>query len=93
MKLSVVIPAHNEAGSIGRRVEEHRRRPSRGEGIDYEIDRRRRRQHRRDERAWSSAIAADEPAVRCLPLPLQPRLRLRRAGRARRASAATRSRS
>ena len=37
VKLSVVIPAHNEAGSIERDDRGPRRPPSSGEAIDYEV--------------------------------------------------------
>ena len=43
MKLSVVIPAHNEEGSIARHRRRRSSRRSSARAIDYEIDRRRRR--------------------------------------------------
>ena len=76
MKLSVVIPAHNEAGSIAR---DRRRRPRRAarrrrsRTRSSSIDDGSRRRHARDRR---SALAADGD-VRGVPLALRARLRPR----------------
>ena len=70
VKLSVVIPAHNEAGSIAATVDGARRPRSSGEGIDYEIIVVDDAQHRRDRARSSSALARGEPARALPPLAL-----------------------
>lgn len=70
MKLSVVIPAHNEVGSIGATVEAFRSELS-AEGIPYEIvvvD------DASDDgtAAVVNAISARDPAVRCIRSPRSP---------------------
>ena len=89
VKLSVVIPAHNEAGSIARDGREASPRRSSAEQIDYEIvvvdDASARRRPPTSSRASASATRASAASARTI----RRRLRLRRARRARRLRRAT----
>ena len=82
MKLSVVIPAHDEAGSIVGTVTGIAETPGRARDR-LRGTRGRRREHRRDRSTSWSELGARNPRIRCHPLAESPRLRLRRAGRAR----------
>ena len=81
VKLSVVIPAHNEAGSIGETVEGIRA-ALRGGGHRLR-DRRRSTTARRTGRSRSSRALAERARRALLPLALRGRLRVRRARRPR----------
>ena len=63
MKLSVVIPAQNEEGSVGGTVGGVVARIIEREGIDYEVRRRQRRQRRRLDRSRRRRDGERNPRV------------------------------